>query len=107
MSALTSEVLFTAAEVSKATGILLWNLRRYEPEGFGSPGHWRMVRGQGTVVYTELGVTALAASIEQTMPAVAHCLRVALQQRKETPSRVMFAPIPKNGTPVRLPHAHA
>jgi hypothetical protein len=96
MSALTSEVLFTPAEVSKATGIPLWNLRGYEPDGFGSPGHWRFVHGQVTVVYTELGVTALADSIETTMPAVAHCLRVALQQRKETPSRALISPAPKN-----------
>lgn len=92
----TCDLLFTAAEVSKASGIPLWNLRDYEPEGFGSPGHWRLVPGQGTVVYTELGVTALADSIEATMPAVAHCLRVALQQRKETPSRALISPAPKN-----------
>lgn len=81
----TTEILFTAAEVAKASGVDVISLRALEPVGFGSPGHWRMVGNQ--VVYTARGVELLVESMEKNkMPIAALSLRVALQQRVQTPS---------------------
>lgn len=84
-TALPSEILFTAAEVAKASGVDEISLRAFEPEGFGSPGHWRMVGGQ--VVYTARGVELLVASLDANkLPVAAHSLRVFHAQRVSTPA---------------------
>jgi hypothetical protein len=93
---MSTENLFTAAEVSKASGVDVISLKALEPAGFGVPGHWRLVGSQ--VVYTEKGCRELIASFEANrMPVAATCLRVFLSQRIETPSRAL--PIKPPGEP--------
>ena len=92
------ELLFTATEVARAAGTDYQTLRTLEPEGFGSPGHWRM-RG-GNVIYTARGVELLAGAFSKAgAEASAHSLRVMLSQRQETPSRALVGPRRKNESP--------
>lgn len=55
------EILFTAAEAAVFAGIDERTLRNYEPAGFGSPGHWRMVGSMP--VYTAAGCRLLAQAL--------------------------------------------
>jgi hypothetical protein len=57
----TVELVFTAAEVAAFAGVDESALRGHEPDGFGSPGHWRMHGGQ--VIYTLAGARLLAQAI--------------------------------------------
>ena len=80
-----TETLFSAAEVAKAANVAEHELRHFEPEGFGSPGHYRM-NGTGGVVYTPAGVDALARGFDAVeKPLAAHSLRVLLKERTAVP----------------------
>lgn len=57
----SSQILFTATEVAQFAGVSIAELRDYEPEGFGSPGHWRLVGA--SVVYTVAGCRWLAQAL--------------------------------------------
>jgi hypothetical protein len=57
----TDEILFTSAELVEFSGVTEITLRQHEPEGFGSPRHWRMQGGQ--VIYTLAGARLLAQAL--------------------------------------------
>lgn len=89
------EILLTAAEVAKASGVDVLSLRAFEPEGFGSPGHWRLAGGN--TVYTAKGAALLVEAFDKNkMPVAALGLRMAIEQRR----KAVLAPTAKAaGTP--------
>lgn len=93
---LTTEILLSAVEVAKATGIEVHDLPALHPEYFGVPGHWHLNK-HSVVVYTAAGVSGLADVLDaQGKAAQAHSLRVALKQALETPSRRLIEQRPKD-----------
>ena len=86
--------------MAKITSLGSYELRMHQPAGFGVPGHWRM-DGQGRrMLYTEKGVEALAASLQEVgYAAAAVCLRAKLKELRETPSLSMFAAAAKQTAP--------
>lgn len=76
------EILLTATEVAKASGVDVLSLRAFEPEGFGSPGHWRLVGSQ--TVYTAKGADLLVEAFDKNkMPVAALGLRVAISEKRK------------------------
>jgi hypothetical protein len=57
----THEILFTSTELVEFAGVTEVTLRQHEPDGFGSPRHWRMKGSQ--VIYTLEGARLLAQAL--------------------------------------------
>jgi hypothetical protein len=91
-------LLVTAASAAACAGLSESELKALEPDGFGSPGHWRMAGNN--VVYTERGLEALVeACAKRGFIHTASALYGALvnaRQERDTPSRALAAPGPKS-----------
>jgi hypothetical protein len=94
----TAGALTPFVVVAREAGLESWALAKLEPDGFRE-AH---VTEQGGVSYvTPDGIAALAQSAEKKGYAVmAHSLRVLARQTRDTPSRALIAPAPKNAAPV-------
>jgi hypothetical protein len=91
--------MFIAAILAaKSAGLEPHELKAQEPDGFGSPGHWKMVGNH--VVYTERGIELLVESLtKHGHIAAASGLYAALvleRQERATPSRSLMSPGPKS-----------
>jgi hypothetical protein len=93
-------LLFSAADVATSIGAQIYDLRSLEPAGFGSPGHWRVLK-TGGVVYTERGVELLIEELarlnREEHAAALHALLAQERSRHAVPSRALAEPWFKQG----------
>jgi hypothetical protein len=89
-------ITFSEEELARITGLDAWDLRSYQPDVWGSPGHW-FRNDQGRQVYTGKGAEVLAEALLNAGREVAGmCLQCELKQRRETPSRSLVPGVEKN-----------
>lgn len=105
-SSASTEILFTALEAAKSAGITELALRALEPDGFGSPGHWRMAGNK--VVYTERGIELLVESLTAcgclNSAAGLYTMLVKERQARAVPSRSLIPPGDKGADPYYRTH---
>jgi hypothetical protein len=91
-------MLIAAALAATSAGLEPHTLKALEPDGFGSPGHWRLVGN--TVVYTERGIELLVESLTArgyiTAASGLYAALVRERQERATPSRSLIPPGPKS-----------